>query len=125
MQILTARFIVAVLLFILMILSGIWMRRSGKPYNVIILNVHRLISLAALVMMVLLVIPYLSGSEMTPGLWTLLSITSLFTLTALLSGWFLNRDNDTTPYMLMLHKFTPYLVTGLTTLMLFLLIRVL
>jgi len=35
------------LFFLFIFLSGIWLSRSGKPLNGLILNIHKLISLAA------------------------------------------------------------------------------
>jgi hypothetical protein len=40
------------LFFLFIFLSGIWLSYSGKPVNVIILTIHKLISLAAVVFLI-------------------------------------------------------------------------
>jgi hypothetical protein len=47
------RVVGAVLFFVFIFLSGFRLSRSGKPYSVILLNVHKLISLAIVVFLVI------------------------------------------------------------------------
>ena len=41
------KFIIAGLFFVFILLSGVWLSRTGRPLNVLILTIHKLISLAA------------------------------------------------------------------------------
>ena len=44
-----AKFVTPGVLFILTLVFGFWLSRSGKPYHTLIFNVHKLIALAAVV----------------------------------------------------------------------------
>ena len=106
---LTFRTLSALILLILMYVSGIRMRQSGKPYNLIILNVHRVISLAAIAMAVVAVIPMHSGFVLT-GIHCILGFVVMgFALVILITGFFLNVEDREPRFALLTHKFLPYI----------------
>lgn len=45
MENLTVRIILAIGFFVLTLLSGIWLRRRGKPYNKLIFTIHKIMTL--------------------------------------------------------------------------------
>jgi hypothetical protein len=63
------------LFFLFIFLSGIWLSHSGKPLNVIILTIHKLISLAAVVFLIITIyqinqVANLNTIELTAGVVT-------------------------------------------------------
>ena len=109
-HLLNFRTLSALILIILMYVSGIRMRQSGKPYNVIILNVHRVISLAAIAMAILAMIPLHSGFVVT-GIHCILGILVMgFALAVLLTGFFLNVQDREPRTALFIHKYLPYIL---------------
>ena len=120
-HLLTFRTISALILFILMYISGIRMRQSGRPYNLILLNLHRLISLAAMTLAVVAVIPMHSGFVLT-GIHCILGILIiLFGLVTLVTGFFLNVKDREPRLALFAHKYLPYLLLVALVLMILLL----
>jgi hypothetical protein len=108
----------AVLLFLLIFASGYWLSRSGKPYSVIVLTIHKLIALAAFVFLVIILIQShrvtpLSGTEMVAG-----TISGLFFLGLIISGGLLSSDAEIPALVSKLHEIAPYLtvLSGAATL---------
>ena len=59
-------------LFILTLAFGVWLSRSGKPYNTLIFNIHKLIALAAVVVTAIQTFNALKIGETQPILIVLL-----------------------------------------------------
>jgi hypothetical protein len=115
------RFVGAGLFFVVIFASGYWLSRSGKPYNVIVLTVHKLISLAAVVFLVITLIQSnrvsaLSAIELIAGV-----ITSLFFLSLIATGGLLSSDKQMPVIVLRLHQIAPYLTVLSTAVTLYLL----
>ncbi|MFL7793024.1 MAG: hypothetical protein AB8I69_12845 [Anaerolineae bacterium] len=101
--------IVAGLVFVVIFASGYWLSRAGKPYSVIVLTVHKLISLAAVVLLVIVMIQAnqvaaLSALELIAGV-----ITGLFLLGLMATGGLLSVDKQMPAIVLKLHQIAPYL----------------
>lgn len=101
--------VVAGLVFIVIFASGYWLSRAGKPYSVIVLTVHKLISLAAVVFLVVAMIQAnrvaaLSALELIAGV-----VTGLFFLALMATGGLLSTDKQMPVVVLRLHQIAPYL----------------
>ena len=97
------------LLFLFTFISGFWLSRSGKPFNVIILTIHKLISLAAAVLLGIVIhqinqVAPLRTIELAAGV-----VTGLFFLGAVVSGGLLSTDKPMPPAILAIHRTTPFL----------------
>jgi hypothetical protein len=95
--------------FVVIFVSGYWLSRSGKPYNVIVLTVHKLISLAAVVFLVITMVQSnrvatLSAMELVAGV-----VTGLFFLGLMATGGLLSSDKQMPAVVLRLHRIAPYL----------------
>jgi hypothetical protein len=95
--------------FVVIFVSGYWLSRSGKPYNVIVLTVHKLISLAAVVFVVITMVQSnrvatLSAMELVAGV-----VTGLFFLGLMATGGLLSSDKQMPAVVLRLHRIAPYL----------------
>ena len=57
------RFVVPGIALLLTLVFGFWLRNSGKPYNGILFNIHKLIALAAVILTAVQLYPMLRVSE--------------------------------------------------------------
>ncbi len=113
----TVRTIVAGLFFLFIFLSGIWLSRTGRPLNVGISTIHKLISLAAGVFLLVTIhqrnrlVP-LSATE-----WIAIVVTGLCFLGTVASGGLLSADKPMPVAVLRVHQIVPVLTvlsTGAT-----------
>lgn len=116
------RVVGAGLFALLIFLSGFWLHRSGKPYNGLVLNIHKLIALAAVILIVIILyrtnqMAGLSPVELAASVVTGLCILGLFATGALLS-----IDKPMPAIFLQLHHITPYLALLSTAATFFLLL---
>ena len=111
------RAIFAGLFFLSIFLSGIWLSRTGRPLNVGISTIHKLISLAAGVFLLVTIhqrnqlVP-LSGTE-----WIAIVVTGLCFLGTVASGGLLSSDKPMPVAVLRVHQIVPVLTmlsTGVT-----------
>ncbi len=97
------------LFFLFIFLTGYRMSRSGKPYSVVVLAIHKLISLAAVVLLVITLYQMnqaagLSAAELIAGV-----ITGLFLLGTMATGGLLSTAKPMPAIVHTLHKITPFL----------------
>ena len=91
------------------LLSGAWLSRSGKPYNGIILTIHKLVSLAAGVVFTIAVYQVnqaatLSAIELTAAL-----VTGLVFLGTVITGGLLSTDKSMPAAISAMHQLAPFL----------------
>jgi len=103
------RIVGAGLVFVVIFVSGYWLSRAGKPYSVIVLTVHKLISLAAVVFLIITMVQSnrvaaLSAVELIAGV-----LTGLFFLGLIATGGLLSSDKQMPAVVLKLHRIAPYL----------------
>ena len=115
----TVRAIVAGLFFLSVFLSGIWLSRTGRPLNVAISTVHKLISLAAGIF--LLVTLYQQNRMVPLGAteWITIVVTGLCFLGTVVSGACLSSDKPMPVAVLRVHQIMPVLAVLSTGIMLY------
>lgn len=114
--------IISGLLFLLIFLSGIWLSRTDRPLNVGLSTIHKLVSLAAGIF--LLVIIY-QQNRMTPlntVEWIAIVVTGLCFLGTVASGGFLSTDKPAPVALLRVHQVVPVLTLLSSAVTLFLLL---
>jgi hypothetical protein len=115
----TNYFAVAILglLFLFIFLTGYFLSRSGKPFNFLVLTIHKIISLATLV--------YLSSLFYQVPLNSLkigvIAATGIFFVGAIITGGLLSTNKAMPIIVHRLHQITPWLTVLSTAAMLFLL----
>ena len=111
------------LLFLLILLSGIWVSRSGKPYSTAPFTIHKLAGLAVGVF--LAVIVYRTQQVAPLGLLdiTAVVITVLFFVATVAAGALLSIDKPVPAVVLKLHQILPVLALLSTAGTLYLLLR--
>lgn len=111
----------AALLFIVVIVSGLWLSTSGRPLNAILLTVHKLPPAAILVYLV--VACYQMNGEVALNKLDLVVVgsTVLFFLGAITSGGFLSTESSMPPAVLIIHRVTSFFAVLSTGIVMFLL----
>jgi hypothetical protein len=111
------------LFFLLIISSGYWLHRSGKPYSVLLFNVHKLIGFG---LFVFLIVRIFQTSRITPlsmGEWIAWTVAALFFLATIVFGGLVSIDKAMPAVVSIMHKFLPYLTVLSTAFSLYLLFR--
>ena len=83
---LAAKFVIPGVLFILTLVFGFWLSRSGKPYNGLIFNIHKLIALAAVIVAAIRAFNALKIVEAQPILIVLLILLGLCAVALFVTG---------------------------------------
>ena len=112
-------------LFLFVFVSGVWLSRSGRPLNAIILTIHKLASLAAVILIALTA--YQANKQVGLGASELGAsvVTGLLFLFTIATGGFLSTEKPAKGAVLTIHRVTPiltvlssvvtlYLLAGLT-----------
>ena len=115
--------IAAIVAFVVILGSGIWLSRLGRPLNGLLLNVHKLVGLGAAVYLMLNLYQThqsvgLTGATLITGV-----ITGLLFLTTGIIGGVLSTDRPVQTILKRLHQVTPVLTTLSTAVTLYLLGR--
>ena len=95
------------LLFLLTIVSGIWLSNSGKPLNSLIFNIHKLIALGSVIFTAIVIRNLLKDVEIKTVILTLIILTGLFVLTLFISGALLSLGKPVNNIILTIHSLTP------------------
>ena len=103
------RVVGAGLSFLLILLSGFWLSRSGKPYSGIILTIHKLISLAAVVLLGITIRRISQAGALSTTELLAAIVTGLFFLGTMVTGGLLSIGKAMPAIVLRLHQITPYL----------------
>ena len=101
--------------------SGAWLTRSGKPLNALLLTIHKLFSLAALILIAATIFPSNRGVESDATELGASVVTGLLYLSTIATGALLSTEKPMKDAVLTLHKVTPYLTVIATVVTLYLL----
>ena len=82
--------IITGIFFLFILLSGFWLSRSGKPYNGLIFNIHKLIGLGAGIYLIRTVYLTHQAAPLGPTQWTAIVVTVLLFLFAVAAGGLLS-----------------------------------
>jgi hypothetical protein len=103
-------FIIAGLSFILIFTSGTWLNRTGKPYSMLVITVHKLIGLAVGVYLVMTIYRVHQASSISPlGIAAIVGTTLLF-IGLVATGSLLSTEKSMPTAVSFTHKLLPYLI---------------
>ncbi len=105
----TLRIIISGALFILSIVSGIWLSNMGRPLNTAIFTIHKLIALAFAVFTGFLTYNLLKTVQTEFIIVILVIFTGLFVLSLFVSGGFLSIEKPVNKIILNIHRIMPVL----------------
>jgi hypothetical protein len=114
------RVVGAGLFFLFIFLSGFWLSRSGKPFNGVILTIHKLIALAAAVFLVITMYRINRTATLSGAAAATVVVTGLFFLGAGITGGLLSIDKPMPAAILTIHQITPFLTVLSTAVTLYL-----
>lgn len=106
----TARAIAAGLLHLLVILTGIWLSRKGRPLNVGISTLHKLVGLAAGFLLLVTIYQRSGVVPLNKTEWIAVVVTGLCFLGTVISGALLTSDEPRSPALLRVHQIVPVLI---------------
>ena len=118
-----SRLITIGILFVVKFLFGFWLSRSGKPYSVIVLTVHKLISLAILFLIANAVYRLRADVSWSGAEVTAIVITGMLFLVAIGTGGVLSMEKPAPAIIALIHKITPYLTIVSSAVTLYLFVR--
>ncbi len=104
------KFVIAGLLFIFVIVSGVWLSRTGRPLNGLILAVHKLISLGAAAYLAVTIFRIHQGAPLTSLEMTASLITLIFFVAMIATGGILSAAKSAPDVIHRVHQFMPYMV---------------
>lgn len=110
----TSEFILPTAIFILSLVSGVWLSNTGKPYSTGIFTIHKLIALGAVVLAAIQMIKAFKTAGTSP-LTIVLFIIAILTVIALFAtGALMSLDKEPYKIWLTIHQIAPA-VMGITS----------
>ena len=98
------KFIIPGIAFLLTLVFGLWLSLSGKPYNGILFNVHKLIALGAVILTVIQLNGVLKSMDIQGLIIILIIIAGLCVVALFASGAFMSIGNQNDAVMLTIHR---------------------
>ena len=97
-------------LLVISILSGIWLHKKGRPLNTAIFTLHKLVAVAAIVLVVISAVNLFSRAEIRSLVDTaILALSGIIFLALVISGMLLSFDKLSIERIRGIHKITPLL----------------
>lgn len=109
MKLADPRIISAGILFVLIIASGFWVTKLGRPLHSGPFTVHKLLALACLVLMVVIVRTMAKGMALTPAMITAVTLTFVFFAAMIATGGMLSFEKKWPRIVLLVHQIAPAL----------------
>ena len=82
----TLKIIISSILLLLLIVAGIYLHRTGKPYNIVVFNIHKLFTLGVIVFAILSLLQVYRPAGISTGQVFLVSLICISMLALLVSG---------------------------------------
>ena len=116
----TIRLITIAALFTVMLLFGIWLSLAGKPYNAVLMSVHKILALAAAVVIVVSTLDWIKVTEMRASFWILIIFYGILYFITFISGVLLSFDKPYNTIIVIVHKISLIAAALSTGLMIYL-----
>jgi hypothetical protein len=123
MSTLTSKIMGTGLLFLFVFLSGVWLSNSGKPLNVVILTIHKLIGLATAIVIAVTIYQVNQEAKLSAVALAASVITGLLFLSTIISGGLLSTGKPMTDAIFAVHKVGPFLTVLSTVVTMYLLVN--
>lgn len=122
MSTITTRLIIAGLLFLFTLLSGVWLSHSGKPLNPVIFTIHKLIALATVIIIAVSVYNLYKSLDLRTLIeLVVITATGLLFLALFVSGALLSRGNPLPAAILRVHQMAPFVALIFSSISIYLL----
>jgi hypothetical protein len=110
------------LFFILIFLFGFWLSRSGKPYNLAIFTIHKLVTLGAIVFFTMTIYKIQHVTPLNATQISLIAVMAVCFVATIASGGLLSVEKTMPLIVRRLHQVMPYLTLLSTSATLYLLL---
>lgn len=97
------------LLVVVIFASGFWVSRAGKPYPALNFNIHKLIALAALILLGVMISRVNKAAPLDSTQWLAVVVAGVCALVTILTGGLASIDRPMPVILSTLHKVFPYL----------------
>ncbi len=118
------RILTVVILFILKFIFGFWLLRAGRPYNSLLLTVHKLIALGTMVYIIFIANRVRLQTGLTTQALTSTIVTVVLFMIGIISGGLVSLDKIAPVSISIIHKVTPFLSAIATAITVYLVIIV-
>ena len=109
--------------FLVIFLSGLWLNRTGKPFNGILLNVHKLIALGTGIFLIVIIYWIGQAGGLSTVEWAAVIVTGVLFLATGIFGGLASIDRPMPTAIVILHRVMPFLTALATALTLYLLLN--
>jgi hypothetical protein len=125
MEMITSKLIAAGILFLLTLISGVILSRSGRPLNIGLVTIHKLIAVGTVVLVGMAVYQlYKTADGKVIIEMSFMIITGILFLTLIATGALLTREEMQLPeVVLKLHQAAPFLALISSSINIYLLVR--
>jgi hypothetical protein len=96
--------------FLLTLTFGVWLSNSGKPYNGILFNVHKLIALGAVIVTVVQLAQTFKTANALAAIIALLVMAAICVIALFASGALMSAGKLDYTLMLTIHRIAPVVV---------------
>ncbi len=101
-----SRFAISGIVFILTLAFGFWLSRSGRPYNGLLFNIHKLTALAAVIVTTVQFVRIFKGADLSALPITLLALAALCIVALFVSGALMSAGKLDHALLHMIHRVT-------------------
>lgn len=112
-------FVTPIIGFLLTVASGLWLSRVGRPLNVFIFTVHKLIALAAVIFTAMQIYSIFTGGDVQSIVIALIVIAGLCVLALFASGAMMSIGLKVYDLLLNIHKASVFLMAASMVLMIY------
>ena len=112
-----AKVVITGAFFLFIFLFGFLLSRSGKPYSVILFNLHKLIAVGAVVFLGVMIYNIHRTAGLAPLQSAAIVVTGLCFIVTIIAGGLVSIDKPMPAVLSLVHRFAPYLTllsTGAT-----------
>jgi hypothetical protein len=106
---LASTFITPGIIFLLTLVFGVWLSQSGKPYNGILFNIHKLMALGAVIATAIQIYRAPINTEIQALLVALIILTGLCVLALFVTGALMSMGKPAYDTLLTTHRVAPVL----------------
>jgi hypothetical protein len=118
-----SKIIVTGVLFLLTIISGIWLHNTSMPLNTLIFTIHKLLALAAVIFTAIAIYNLCKNVEIKTIILILIIIAGLSLLALFISGALLSIGKPAGSVILTVHNIVTILAVFSTAVTIYLLVR--
>jgi len=123
MNTIISRFVIAGVLFLFTLISGVWLSQSGKPLNMAIVTVHKLIALATVIVISVNIYHLYRALEFRTFIeLVVIAVTGLLIIALFISGAFLSLGKSLPEAILRVHQVVPLLTLASSAMTIYLLV---